>query len=137
MLHSCTCVSLVTDLSCTLDHSSNAFALAQWRVTKQSSILRWQWSVDERHRKWSRLGGPRHPQHQQQQSHNVAASMYGHHRRFDDVAAADQTGDWGLLAASSSRHAHSNQWQTGCNQQHISSAVQMISAGPAETESAI
>ena len=29
LLHSCTFVSLVTELSCALDHSSNAFALAQ------------------------------------------------------------------------------------------------------------
>ena len=29
LLHSCTFVSLVTELSCALDHSSNAFALSQ------------------------------------------------------------------------------------------------------------
>ena len=29
LLHSCACVSLVTELLCALDHSSNAFALAQ------------------------------------------------------------------------------------------------------------
>ena len=29
LLQSCTCVSLVTDLLCALDHTSNAFALAQ------------------------------------------------------------------------------------------------------------
>ena len=29
LVHSCTCVSLVTELLCALDHSSSAFALAQ------------------------------------------------------------------------------------------------------------
>ena len=37
LLHSCTCVSLVTELLCAHDHSSNAFALAQG-CHKQSCI---------------------------------------------------------------------------------------------------
>ena len=37
LLHSCTCLSLVTELLCAFDHSSNAFALAQG-CTRQSCI---------------------------------------------------------------------------------------------------
>ena len=38
LLHSCTCVSLATELFCALDHSSNAFVLAQVALQKQTSI---------------------------------------------------------------------------------------------------
>ena len=63
----------------------------------------------------------------QQPSQNLAASRYGHRSRLSDVAAADQTGACRLLAASPWRSAHGNQWQTGCNQQHLQGHAEALS----------
>ena len=87
--HASSCLALVTELLCALDHSSNAFALAQGCRHAELHLSPSQ--VES-------VGGPRDPR-QQQQSHNLAASRCGHHSRLDDVAAADQTGDGSLLAA--------------------------------------
>ena len=52
LLHSCTFLSLVTELLCALDHSSNAFALAQGAPQNR---VPFDIVADKRHRKWSRL----------------------------------------------------------------------------------
>ena len=44
LLHSCTFVSLVTELLCALDHSSNAFALAQGASQNCISFVIFCWS---------------------------------------------------------------------------------------------
>ena len=62
-------VSFVTEMLCALDHSSNAFALAQG-CHKTELHLSWQWSADKRHRKWSHLEPSR--------SAAAAAAVAGH-----------------------------------------------------------
>ena len=96
LLHSCTCVSLVTELLRALDHSPTAFALAQG-CHKIELHLSWWRSAVKRHRK---RGHSEALEIRGSRSSRMAASRYGHHSRLNDVAAADQTGDGRLFAAS-------------------------------------
>ena len=96
LLPSCTCVSLVTELWCALDHSSKAFALAQGCHNTELH-LSWLRSAVQRHRKrshWEAL-----EIRGRSSSSRTAANRYGQHSRLDDVTAADQTGDGRLFAA--------------------------------------
>ena len=79
LLHSCTFLSLVTELLCALDHSSNAFALAQG-CHKTELHLSWQRSAVKRHRKWSHLEAL---EIRGSSSSRIVASRYGHHSRLD------------------------------------------------------
>ena len=90
LLHSCTSVSLVTELLCALDHSSNACALAQGSH-KIELHLSWYWSAVERHRKWSRLETL---EIRGSNSSRMVASRYGHHSRPDDVQIRQEMADF-------------------------------------------